>query len=180
MYLRAAGGGHRKTAYDLALVDLGPFLCSADSRLPPYLVQEAFQAGKLNLFVDYDSLRREVRLEESRIDLVLSGPKGRCYIETKSVTLVEKGVGLFPDAPTERGRKHLLSLTKAVKAGHRAAVVFVVQRPDAKAFSTNDAADPKFSETLRWAITMGVEAYAYRCQVSRRSISLSSQIPVEL
>ena len=180
MYLKPAAKDHRKTAYDLALVDLGHSLCSADARLPPYLVQEAFQEGRLDQFADYDALRREVPLEESRIDLILSGSRGVCYVETKSVTLVEGGIGLFPDAPTERGRKHVLSLVKALESGHRAAVVFVVQRPDAVAFSTNDGADPRFSQALREAIDRGLETYAYKCQVSTRAITLDGQIPVKL
>ena len=180
MILRAAGNVHRKTAYDLALVDLGPFLCSADARLPPYLVQEAFYEGRLDQFADYESLKREVGLGESRIDLMLSGPGGICYVETKSVTLVEEGVGLFPDAPTERGRKHLMSLTKALSSGHRAAVVFVVQRPDAVAFAPYDSADPLFAHALRKAVAQGVEAYAYKCRVSTQAITLDSQIPVKL
>ena len=180
MYLSPAGTDHRKTAYDLALVDLGPFLCSADARLPPRLVQEAFNKGRLVQFSGYDALRREVGLGESRIDLMLSGAGGLCYVETKSVTLVEQDVGLFPDAPTERGRKHLLSLTSAREAGHRAAVVFVVQRPDASTFSPHDGADPQFGLALREAAAKGVEVYAYNCRVSTRAISLKGQIPVGL
>ena len=179
-YLRPTGADHRKTAYDLALVDMGAFLCSADARLPPLLVQEAFNEGRLAQFSGYAALRREVGLCESRIDLMLSGTGGLCYVETKSVTLVVEGVGLFPDAPTERGRKHLLSLTRALEAQHRAAVVFVVQRPDASAFSPHDAADPQFGLALREAVAQGVEVYAYSCRVSTRAISLRGQIPVEL
>ncbi len=180
VYLRPAAAPHRKTAFDLALVDLGGFLCSADSQLPPLLLQEAFTRGHLPPFTDYKCVRREVTFGESRLDLLLSGPPGLCYVEAKSVTLVEDGVGLFPDAPTERGRKHLISLTKAIKAGHRAAVVFVVQRPDATAFAPHDTADPKLGQGLRDAVQAGVTALAYNCGVDLQGVHLNAEIPVLL
>ena len=180
LFLRYAAKPHRKTDYDLALVDLGGHLCSMDARLPPHLVQEAFCQGRLEQFAGYDSTRKEVPLGESRIDLMLSGPDGDCYVETKSVNLVENGLALFPDAPTERGRKHLMSLAKALSAGCRAAVVFVVQRSDAVHFTTHDSADELFGQALREVIEQGVEAYAYRCRLSAEAISLDSRIPLQL
>ena len=155
-------GAHRKTAYDLALVDLGTTLTSADARLPNALVAEAFTQGRLPQFKNYSSILREVTFGESRLDLLLEGPPGLCYVETKSVTLVVDGVGLFPDAPTVRGAKHMHSLAQAVEAGHRAAVVFVVQRNDSQAFKPHDSADPDFGIALRESVAAGVEAYAYR------------------
>ena len=180
VFLRYAAKSHRKTAYDLLLVDLGGHLCSMDARLPPHLLQEAFCQGRLEQFAGYDSTRKEVPLGESRIDLMLSGPDGDCYVETKSVNLVENGLALFPDAPTERGRKHLMSLAKALSAGCRAAVVFVVQRSDAVHFTTHDSADELFGQALREVIEQGVEAYAYTCHVSAEAITLDSRIPLQL
>ena len=143
-------------------------------------MQEAIEAGRVPAFADYDTLRREVTFEDSRIDLMLSGRSGRCYIEVKSVTLVEGGIGIFPDAPTERGRKHLFSLQEAVRQGHRAAVVFVIQRPDAHVFSPNRSTDPEFCTTLGEVIEHGVEAYAYRCEVSLSKIELADPVPIKL
>ncbi|MCH7842820.1 MAG: DNA/RNA nuclease SfsA, partial [Chloroflexi bacterium] len=111
-------------------------------------------------------------------DLMLEGPQGRCYIEAKSVTLVENGVGLFPDAPTARGAKHLRTLVTVIEAGHRAAVVFVIQRPDANAFATSDPSDPALAEAFRTAVSAGVEAYAYNCQVTERLIRLDQSLPI--
>ena len=180
IYLTPVVKEHRKTAYDLVLVDLEHSLCSTDSRLPPYLIQEAFIEHKLNQFEEYDTLRREVPLEESRIDLALSGSKGICYVETKSVTLVQEGIALFPDSPTERGCKHIRSLVKALEFGHRAVVIFVVQRPDAHVFSINDVADPQFSQGLRDAMARGLEAYAYKCEVNTQTVALDTQILFKL
>ena len=150
--LKPRPGNHRKTRFDLALVDLESGFASADARLPNALVAEALESGSMPQFHGYPRIRREVTFGESRLDLLLEGPKGLCYIETKSVTLVVNGVGLFPDAPTIRGAKHMGSLAQAVAAGHRAAAVFVVQRDDATAFATNDDADPDFGVAFREAL----------------------------
>ena len=173
-------GGHRKTGYDLALVDLGTALASADARLPNALVAEAFTQGRLPQFRDYADLRAEVVFGESRLDLRLQGPPGLYYVETKSVTLVVNGVGLFPDAPTTRGAKHVRSLAQAVKQGHRAAVIFVVQRDDAHALRPNDEADPNFGAALRESVAAGVEAMAYGCRVTETGITLDRRLPVKL
>lgn len=178
--LRPVARNGRKTAFDLALVDLGHALSSADARLPNLLVYEALAQGGILPLSSYTSFRREVTYGESRLDLALEGPRGRCFVETKSVTLVVEGVGLFPDAPTTRGVKHMNSLCSAVKEGHRAAVVFVVQREDATAFAPNDAADPDFGVALRRAVGQGVEVYAYRCHVTTEEIRLAERLPVKL
>ena len=193
---RTAAG--RKTAYDLTLVEVAPdravgepraeydgaapgrVLVSADARLPPALLSEAFHEGRLPPFAEYDTARREVVYGDSRLDLLLSGSHGACFIEVKSVTLVVDGVALFPDAPTERGRRHLGALVRAVDEGYRAAAVFVIQREDARACAPHDAADPAFGRALRGAVASGVEAYAYVCRVTRREIRLAYPVPVLL
>lgn len=181
MYLAPAPAeSRRKTAYDLALVGADGVLVSANAHLPNTLLREAIDAGRVPVFAGYDSLRPEVKFEDSRVDFLLSGPSGLCYIEAKSVTLVEDGVGLFPDAPTERGRRHVLTLCEAVRQGHRAAVVFVVQRPDADSLSPNCSADPEFCRALAHAVKNGVEVSAYRCRVSMTDIELVDEIPVNM
>ena len=181
MLLAPAPGEHRKTQFDLALVDLESTLVSADARLPNALVAEALELGYLPPFAGYPQVRREVTYGESRLDLMLEGPAGRCYLETKSVTLVvDEGVAQFPDAPTSRGVKHLRTLSQAVAAGHRAAAVFVVQRSDARSLTPYDAADPEFGAALRSAHAAGVEVYAYRCRVTPDEIRLADPIPVNL
>jgi len=173
-------GLHRKTGFDLALVDLGCTLASADARLPNSLVAEALAQRRMPQFAEYPDVRREVTFGESRLDLLLEGPTGRCYVETKSVTLVVDGVGLFPDAPTVRGAKHMHSLAHAVEEGHRAAVVFVVQRSDADSFAPHDTADPEFGLALRQAIEVGVKAFAYNCRVTEKEVTLRRRLPMRL
>ena len=177
--LKPVMGDHRKTKFDLALVQMGKSLASADARLPNSLVAEALERQSLPPFRAYSKLRREVTFGESRLDLMLEGEPGLCYIETKSVTLVVDGVGLFPDAPTTRGAKHMRSLQQAVREGHKAAVVFVIQRSDVEAFATHDAADPDFGQMFRQALSSGVEAFAYKCEVTENSIQLSSPLPIQ-
>ena len=176
----APPGSQRKTVFDLALVDTGGVLSSADARLPNKLVAEALNSSRLPQFSEYPNVRAESVFGESRLDFMLHGKAGRCYIETKSVTLVEQGVGLFPDAPTLRGVKHLHSLMSAKAQGYRAAVIFVIQREDANAFAPHDTADPLLGSTLREAVKAGVEAYAFRCQVDERHIVLADSIPIRL
>ena len=176
--VRPVSGNHRKTKFDLVLVDMGNALASADARMPNPLLAEGVANGHLQQFAGYTDMRREVIFGDSRLDLMLEGPLGLCYIEAKSVTLVTNGVGLFPDAPSTRGAKHLRTLETVLEAGHRAAVVFVVQRPDASAFATSDPSDPDFADALRSALAAGVEAYAYNCEVTERSIRLDRALPI--
>ena len=168
----------RKTKFDLALVDMGDALASADARMPNALIAEGVANGHLGQFAGYPEIRREVTFGDSRLDLMLEGPPGRCYIEAKSVTLVEDGVGLFPDSPTVRGAKHLRTLETVLEAGHRAAVVFVIQRPDATAFATNDPADPDLAKAFQSAVAAGVEAYAYNCLVTERLLRLDQALSI--
>ena len=155
-------------------------LVSADSRVPNALVWESWGEGALPQFADYTTGRREVPFHDSRLDMVLEGPRGRCYIEVKSVTLVENGIARFPDAPTERGRRHVSTLMRAVEEGHRAAAVFVIQRDDATGLTPYDANDPDFGEALRKAVAAGVEAYAFTCRVTRQEITIAGEVPVLL
>ena len=176
--VRPVTGKNRKTKFDLVLVDMSHALASVDSRMPNALIAEGVANGHLPQFSGYAEVRREVTFGDSRLDLMLGGSNGKCYIEAKSVTLVEKGVGLFPDSPTTRGAKHLQTLVTVVEAGHRAAVCFVIQRHDAIAFATSDLSDPVFAAALRSAVTAGVEVYAYNCEITETNVRLDRSLPV--
>lgn len=179
VWLSRVDGSHRKTRFDLKLVEYDSVLVSVDARLPNPLFAEAIIDGMLPDFA-YPVVEREMTLDESRLDFRLSGRGGVCWLETKSVTLVEQGVARFPDAPTSRGSKHLQTLIKARRSGADAAVVFVVQRPDARQFKPHQQADPIFAENLGQAAEASVRVLAYNCHVSMNSISLQEQIPVAL
>ena len=170
----------RRTAYTLALVELDGQVVSVNSQLPGDLVERAILCGRLKGIPADIEYRREVPLGESRIDYWLAGREGEppCWLEVKSVTLVEDGVARFPDAPTARGRRHLNELIRAVQQGDRSMVVFVIQRDDPEAFSPNDPADPAFGETLRQAAEVGVEIRAYACRVTHTAIQITEPVPV--
>jgi sugar fermentation stimulation protein A len=174
----------RRTAYDLALVAFAGRLVSVDARLPGRLVAKALRHGQLTGFECYTTVQSEVRLGESRLDFRLdAGPElPPCWIEVKSVTLVDPSTDTarFPDAPTLRGQRHVRELVEAVGKGDLAAVVFVVQRDDARKFAPHDQADPTFGQVLRQAAQAGVEIQAWRCQVSLKAIQLCEPIPVVL
>lgn len=175
--LRECGSRGRKTAYDLIGVKAGETWVSIDSRLPNALFREAVEQRSLREFADYRIAQEEVGFGNSRLDFLLHPP---CLVEVKSCTLVEEGIAKFPDAPTARGRRHLLELIKAKEEGYRSAVVFIIQRGDALAFAPNDATDAAFGEALREAHRRGVEVLAYRCDFDGREIEVAGRVRVEL
>lgn len=179
IWLSRAGNPERKTRFDLRLVEYAQVLVSVDARLPNPLFAEAFGAGRITGF-PYPEIRREVQHGNSRFDFRLRGARGICWVETKSVTLVEEDLAQFPDAPTERGRKHLLGLKEAHLAGDCGAVIFVIQRPDAKRFMPNRSTDPEFAQALVEAAEAGVAVRAFGCHVSRSEITLAGEVPVIL
>lgn len=127
----------------------------------------------------YATIRPEVPYGgHSRIDLLLEGPGGRCFVEVKNVTLVENGRALFPDAVTTRGQKHLQELMRVVREGDRGVIFFTVQRGDGNSVSPADAIDPEYGRLLRLAMESGVEALAYRALVTPQEIRLMERLPV--
>ena len=170
----------RKTRYTMVLTELGSGgLCSVNAAMANELVGEALRDGKLDAF-QYGRVEREVTFGRSRLDFHLLQEDEACWIEVKSVTYAEEGVGKFPDAPTARGRKHLGELAKLAARGERASAIFVAQREDALRFVPFEAVDPEFSETLREVHRAGVEVHAYRCDVSLEKIEIAEEIPVDL
>ncbi len=178
IYVRPAGRPGRATAYDILLAQCGPVCVCVDSRWPPHLLQSAWRADRIPALAGYTDARAEVVAGASRLDLHFTAPDRRpCWVETKCVTLLQDGVARFPDAPTERGRRHLEELSGLVAAGDTAIVCFVIQRPDARAFAPHDNMDPAFGLALREAISAGVTTLAYTCQVTPTEIALSAPIP---
>ncbi|MFQ5838798.1 MAG: DNA/RNA nuclease SfsA [Thermoplasmata archaeon] len=163
VFLREQPVEGRKTSHDLAAVRLGSILVSVDSRLPNRAVRHLLREGRLQEFAGYTTIIPEARLGNSRVDFLLRNGR-ECYLEVKSCTLVVDGAALFPDAPTERGRRHLEELVAAVESGFKAAVLFVVQRPDASLFRPNDETDSRFGDALRRAHRAGVKVLAYGCR----------------
>jgi sugar fermentation stimulation protein A len=174
--------GDRKTSYDLIGVIYDSQMVSVDSRVPNKLVLQALRKRDMEEFSEYDIIKPEYSYGHTRFDFFLANEHERCLLETKSCTLVKEGMALFPDAETERGRRHIRNLGKARKEGYRACVLFIVQRTDANAFAPNAETDPEFAKVLRDAALKGVEVYAYNMEISASfsSLSLSSKLNVYL
>lgn len=179
VHLLERASEHRKTRYDLVLVDSAGTLVSIDSRVPNKVVAEAIESQQLSEFRGLWIDKKEPVLGDSRLDFRLIGGSGSLLLEVKSCTLVEDGAGLFPDAPTERGRRHIHTLVRALEEG-RAAIFFLIQRADADVFEPNVESDPQFSEALSEAAERGVEVYAYNSKVTLKGVSIYRRVPVEL
>jgi len=179
VWLAPAHAVGRKTAYDLALVELESGLVSVDARLPNALFHEALLQGGWG-WEGYSAIAREVQRGKSRLDFCLTGAAGRCWVEVKSVTLVREGVAMFPDAPTARGARHVRELTQAVDDGDAAAVVFIVQRADAVRFRPFAEHDADLAAALVAAQAAGVQVRAIGCQVSTTEVRLAGDMPVSL
>lgn len=178
VWLEPTSDPKRKTPFTMVLVQLeNGGLCSVTAIYANTLVKEALQGGHLGAF-PYPQVENEVPFGHSRLDFRLSDGSKTCWVEVKSVTYVQDGVGLFPDAPTGRGRKHLLELAKVIKQGDQASVVFIAQREDAQRFEPFERIDPDFSQTLREVCATGVAVHAYRCQVSTAEVTITAEIPV--
>ena len=182
VFLAEARAPHRVTEYDLLMVQLPETLVSVDARLPNRLFSEALQGGALAEFAGLKIASAEFHYGDSRLDFLLEAEVGgeSCVVEVKSVTLVRDGVAYFPDAVTQRGSRHLGELRRACQEGRRAAVVFVIQREDARAFSPHDDSDQHFGELLRAVAGDGVEVYAHTCRVSPEEVVLTGVVPVLL
>lgn len=174
----------RKTKYELRMIKKKDEWISIDSQLPNALAHEAIANDVIEELTDYSIIKREVTYQNSRFDLqLLREPnynKQACFVEVKGVTLEWDGWTYFPDAPTERGRKHLGELIHAVNHGYRAVLLFVVQVEYAAGFTPNKATDPDFALLVEAAKEAGVEILAYRCKVSPDEVTIVEKIPVVL
>jgi sugar fermentation stimulation protein A len=168
----------RKTAFQVVGVYHEGDLVSLDTHLPNRLMAVALAAGALPQFSRYARVQAEFSIGGHRFDFRLGEGLTTCILEIKSVGAIQHGFAIFPDAPTERGRKQVELLTAMARNGQRTAVAFVVQRRYAKAFIPNDAVDPAFARALRRAIAGGVEVYAYLCPLGLDGLRLGPALPV--
>ena len=178
VFLSASDSPGRSTSHDLVAVMKGNLLVNMDSQAPNPVAAEGL--GLIPGFEDVTEVRREFPYGDSRIDIMAIAPGRRILVEVKGVTLEEDGVCMFPDAPTERGRKHIRELMHAADDGWEACILFVVQMEGMERFEPNRATDPAFAEALSEAAAAGVRIIAYGCDVAPDSMSLSYSIPVSL
>lgn len=183
VWLSIPQNGARKTKFDLIAVEKEregkkPLLINMDSQIPNAVAEEWLRAG--NLFPVGATLRREVTCGSSRFDFYLQDGARKAYLEVKGVTLEESGVARFPDAPTERGIKHLRELIRVCEEGIEAYVLFVIQMKEITRFSPNDATHKAFGDALREAAAVGVRVLAVNCVVTPDSIRADAPVWIEL
>ncbi len=178
VYLAKGQGPHRKTLYDLVAVKKGSLLINMDAQAPNAAAEEWLRGA--TFFPPVEKLQREYAFGASRLDFYMETEAGPYLLEVKGVTLEEEGRALFPDAPTARGLKHVRELTAAVKAGHKAAVLFVIQFAGARYFVPNKKTDPAFAAALVEAAAAGVEVRAAECRVTPDSMTIEKEVKVHL
>lgn len=178
IWLLPQGDPRRKLAWSWELIRVGGHLVGINTGHPNRLAEEAIAAGKIQALAGYKSLRREVAYgRSSRIDLLLEGP-GRpiCYVEVKNVHLKRGPLAEFPDCVTARGAKHLAELAQMVAQGHRAVMLYVVQRGDCERFGVAADLDPVYAMALEEAQAAGVEILCYACRVGLDGIEIDAPL----
>lgn len=177
VYCEKSQNPARKTAYDLVAVQKGSRLINMDSQAPNAAAKQWLLEGGLG---PLEGLRPETTWGDSRFDFAFTLHSRPCFLEVKGVTLEDCGRCAFPDAPTQRGAKHLKELARAAQAGFGAYVLFVIQMEGAASLSPNDRTDPAFGQALREAAENGVEILAMDCRVTPQSMTIRAPVPVLL
>lgn len=178
VWLARSGNPKRKTAYDLVAVEKGTRLINMDAQAPNQVFGEWAAAG--HFVSGLTLLKPECRHGDSRFDFYWEAGARRGFVEVKGVTLERDGAVYFPDAPTQRGIKHLHGLAACLAEGYEGAVCFVIQMAEADFFSPNDLTHPAFGQALREAARAGVQVLARCCTVTPDSLTLAQEVPVRL
>lgn len=168
----------RKTRYDLISVCKEGRWINMDSQAPNQAAEEWLKSG--GLFSGERVVYREKKYGNSRFDLYIETPESRAFMEVKGVTLEQDNIARFPDAPTERGLKHVRELIRCVQDGYEAYLLFVIQMKDAAVFQPNWETHPKFALTLREAREAGVKLLAYDCLVEENRMEIRDPVPIDL
>jgi len=175
---KASRSRKRKTSYDVIAVRYANFWVLVDSKFHNIITSKLLILGLINDLKGYKILRKEFNINDVRIDFLLEKNNEKCLLEVKGCTLVKKRIALFPDAPTERGRRQLELLTEMRKKNFHTAILFLVLREDADAFSPNWNIDPDFSEKLKLAQSTGVKVLACLVKFDGKNITFVKELPV--
>lgn len=178
VYLSVPENPDRSTKFDLVAVMKGDRLVNMDSQIPNDVAEEGLK--KIPMFSGITHIRREFTYGDSRIDIMAEDDGRRYLIEVKGVTLEDNGVVRFPDAPTERGVKHIRELVNSLKDNYIPCLLFVIQMDDVRYFEPNRSTDPAFADALKEASEAGVNILAYTCTVTPDSIELKDPVEVVL
>ncbi|MEQ8196724.1 MAG: DNA/RNA nuclease SfsA [Clostridiaceae bacterium] len=179
--LREGLNPNRKTRYDLIAAYKEDKLINIDSQVPNKVVKEALHRGFIEELKNYTVIESEKFYGKSRFDFRLSNsPEDLYYLEVKGVTLENFGEARFPDAPTERGARHVMELVDAKREGHGAGILFLIQMKEVISFSPNYDMDPAFGNAVKFAKENDVDIYAYNCQVTEESIEILKPVDIKL
>ena len=178
VYLSVPDNPNRSTPYDLVAVMKGNRLINMDSQIPNAVAAESLR--EIPMFSRVTGIRREYTYGNSRIDIFAADDDNRYLVEVKGVTLEDDGVVRFPDAPTERGVKHVRELISSMKDGYVPCLLFVIQMDDVRYFEPNRATDPEFADALKEAKDAGVNILAYTCNVTPDSMTLKDPVEVRI
>lgn len=177
-YLEPGSNPDRKYKYSLVAIKKGDRLINIDSQAPNRAVAQFLKEGRL--FQNIEKICAEKAYGNSRFDFYFEHSGKKAFLEVKGVTLEADGAVFFPDAPTERGTKHLNELCRCADEGFEAYVFLVVQMKNVRYFSPNDKTDPKFGSALRRAAACGVKIICYDCIVTDKQMNIDSEVPVIL
>ena len=181
IFLREELNPNRKTKYDLIAAMKDDILINIDSQIPNKVVNEALENKKIKKLHKYSKINREKTFGKSRFDFKLSTEEDEIYyLEVKGVTLENNGHCKFPDAPTERGARHIMELIEAKNQGYGAGILFLIQLENVYTFSPNDETDPEFGNALRLAKENGVDIMAYNCIVDKKMIEINKEVDIIL
>lgn len=170
VYLQRSDNPKRKTKYSLISIYKGDILINIDSQVPNQVVYDAILNNQIEDIQDVDFIKREVTFGKSRLDLYFEKDERKGFIEVKGCTLEENNIVRFPDAPTERGRKHIAELIEAKKAGYEAYIFFLIQMDGVTRFIPNSCTDKAFADILYHAIDEGVNVLIYNSIIEKNSI----------
>ena len=180
LLVKKENGLHRKTGYSTQAVYSGDTLISINSWLPNTFVEYLIKNKSISFLKDWQVKKREYTVGKSRFDFLLENEGKLLYLEVKSVTLVENRIAKFPDAVTERGRKHLMHLSEMQDAGNKCMVLFVVQRHDVDLFTPQWERDPKLGNALVHAHKSGVEIHVIKSKMEIDQINYIGELPFDL
>lgn len=178
VYLQKSNNPERKTKYSLISIYKNNLLINIDSQVPNAVVYEGLLQGKVQEFKDLTFLKREVTYGNSRFDLYYETAASKGFIEVKGVTLENSGIACFPDAPTQRGNKHVLELIKATQEGYTNYIFFLIQMEGISHFKPNIETDPTFSQSLQLAKKSGVSILCYNSIITKDSIEMNHRLSI--
>jgi len=180
VYLTPVNDPKRKTKFTWEMIMINNDWIGVNTGNPNKLVFDAVKNGDIEKLKGYTEVKREVKFDDSRFDVMAKNENETCFIEVKNVTLKEGNYALFPDAVTTRGKKHLETLIRVKQQGMRAVMLYIIQRMDVDIFAPAKEIDPTYAKTMKKAYEQGVEIIPMQANVSPEKIELVKELPFEL